>query len=66
MHEVPNYDAVLKSTGVRRFALAAPIEQPYRVVVLEGLACAVARWRSACGTLDANKQTMPVSVQTYI
>jgi hypothetical protein len=37
-----------KFTGVRRFAPAAPREQPHRVVVLGALAKSVVRWRSAC------------------
>ena len=39
-------------------------EQSHRVVVLEGLACGVVRWRS--GMLSAIKKTMLVSVHAYI
>jgi hypothetical protein len=56
-----------KFTGVRRFAPAVPKEQPHRVVVVVGgLPCCVVRWRSACRILNTIKQTMLVSVCTYI
>jgi hypothetical protein len=66
IHEAANYVFVLKKSSAcdasRMWRLES--EQPHRVVVLEGLACGVVRWRSRVPS--GIKETMLVRVHAYI